>query len=178
MYQTIKISNEISNLKIIPKLIDLIKDINKKLSLSNDEDFIISFKYGKRIVINCEKINLKKIDKDDFLEIVDYNPIKNIFLVIGKHNPDINMAIHWIIQNARREINVLIQLKSNRLNNLFSNNYLNNKKNNDIPIEISKDILFKLRDKNIVHNEKYGIFIIGNNLNEIENILKKLIEGI
>ena len=178
MHQSIKMSNEISNFKIIPDVINIIKESNNKLNFSKDEDIIVSVKYGKRIVINCEKLNLKEIKRDDFLEIVDYNPIKKLFLVIGKHDPDLNMAIHWIVQNARREINILIQLKSNSLNNLFTNMYSNTKKYKDTPIEISKDILFKLRDKQIAYNEIYGIFIIGNNLKEIKNILNKLIEEI
>jgi hypothetical protein len=178
-YQSIKISNETSNFKIIPDLIELIKDIDKKFNFSKDDDIIISVKYGKRIVINCEKLNLKKLDQDDFLEIVDFNPIKKLFLFIGKQNPDFNMTIHWIIQNARREINILIQLKSDIINKLVNKkNYFEDKKYKENSIEISKDILYKLRSKNIVFNKEFGVFVIGNNLDEIKNILYNLNEGI
>jgi len=169
-FQSIKISNEITNFKIIPDIIEIIKKLNEKLNFKIDEDIIISIKYGKRIVINCENSNLKKIQIDDFIEIADYNPIKKLFLIIGKHEPDFNMTFHWIIQNARREINVLIQLKTNLL--------INKKKIKDDSIEIAKDILLKFRDSNIVFTEKYGIFIIGNSLNEIQNIIDKLIEEV
>jgi len=169
-FQSIKISNEITNFKIIPDIIEIIKKLNEKLNFKIDEDIIISIKYGKRIVINCENSNLKKIQIDDFIEIADYNPVKKLFLIIGKHEPDFNMTFHWIIQNARREINVLIQLKTNLL--------INKKKIKDDSIEIAKDILLKFRDSNIVFTEKYGIFIIGNSLNEIQNIIDKLIEEV
>ncbi len=169
-FQSIKISNEITNFMIIPDIIELIKKLNEKLNFKIDEDIIISIKYGKRIVINCENSNLKKIQIDDFIEIADYNPVKKLFLIIGKHEPDFNMTFHWIIQNARREKNVLIQLKTNLLTN--------EKKIKDDSIEIAKDILLKFRDSNIVFTEKYGIFIIGNSLNEIQNIINKLIEEV
>ena len=48
-FQSIKISNEISNFKFIPEIIKLIKKINEKLNLKIDENKIISVKYGKRI---------------------------------------------------------------------------------------------------------------------------------
>ena len=66
MHQSIKMSNEISNFKIIPDVINIIKESNNKLNFSKDEDIIVSVKYGKRIVINCEKLNLKEIKRDDF----------------------------------------------------------------------------------------------------------------
>jgi len=178
-YQSIKISNETSNFKIIPDLIQLIQNIYKKYNFSKDDDIIISVKYGKRIVINCKKLNIKLMKQDDFIEIIDFNPIKKLFLFIGKHNPDFNMTIHWIIQNARREINILVQLKSEIIKNLFNNKkYCENEKNTENPIDISKEILYKLRQNNIVYNKKFGVFIIGNNLNEIENILNNLNEVI
>ena len=175
-FQSIKISNEITNFMIIPDIIELIKKLNEKLNFKIDEDIIISIKYGKRIVINCENSNLKKIQLDDFIEIADYNPVKKLFLIIGKHEPDFNMTFHWIIQNARREINILVQLKNNLLIN--KKKFNNEKKIKDDSIEIAKDILLKFRDSNIVFTEKYGIFIIGNSLNEIQNIINKLIEEV
>jgi len=80
-FQTIKISNDLSNFNIIPDVINFIKKINEKLDLKIDEDLIVSIKYGKRLVINCESSNLKKIQFEDFIEIADYNPIKKLFLI-------------------------------------------------------------------------------------------------
>ena len=178
-FQSIKISNEISNFKIIPHLIELIKKLNEKLNFKADEDIIISIKYGKRIIINCKNSNLKKIQIDDFIEIADYNPVKKIFLIIGKHEPDFNMTFHWIIQNARKELNVLVQLKSNFLiNKIKKKKYGYEKKITDNSIEIAKAILLKFRNSNTVYTEKYGIFIMGNNLNDIQNIIKRLIEEV
>lgn len=177
-FQSIKISNEISDSNIIPNVIDFIKKINEKLNFNINEDMIVSVKYGKRILINCEKSNLKEIEIDDFIEIADYNPIKKIFLTIGKHNPDFNMTLHWIILNAHREKNILVQLKSNFIDNkLNKNKHVDEKKIKENSIELSKDILYKLRDSNSVYQEKYGIFIIGNNINEIEKLINNMIEG-
>ena len=179
-FQSIKISNEISNFKFIPEIMKLIKKINEKLNLKIDENIIISVKYGKRIVINSKNSNLKKIKIDDFIEIVDYNPIKKLFLIIGVHEPDFNMTLHWIIQNARKKENLLVQLNSN----LLINRIIKKKKygkEKQIPynsIEIAKDILIKLRTSNTAYIENFGIFIIGNSINDIEIIINKLIEDV
>ena len=170
-YQSIKISSEISNFQLIPDLITFIYKINEKLKLQNNEYLIISVKYGKRIVINHKNLNINEIKIDDFIEIVDYNPIKKIFLSIGKYEPDFDMSFHWIIQNARKDVNILIQLYSNLLK---KSKIENKKQNNNKSIDIAKDILIKLRKSNSAYLDKFGIFIIGNSLNEIQENIRKI----
>ena len=43
-------------------------------------------------------------------------------------------------------------------------------------IEISKDILLKFRESNIVHKNDLGVFILGDNLKEMNLIISKIIE--
>ena len=173
-FQSIKLSNEISNFNLIPNIIKIIGELNNKLNFESNEDIIISIKYGKRIVINCTNSNLKKMNANDFIEIVDYNPIKKVLLHLGPNQPDFNMTIHWIIQNARRDENVLIQLISNSLISKLNNN--NEKQIKNDSIEISKDILIKFRNSNLAIIKNYGIFIAANNLNEINSIINELLE--
>lgn len=178
-FQSIKVSNEISNFKLISEIIKLIKKLNEKLNLKIDENIIISVKYGKRIVLNHKNSNLEKIQIDDFIEIVDYNPIKKLFLTIGTHEPDFNMTLHWIIQNARKKANLLVQLNSNLLiNQIIKKKNEEEKQSPNNSIEIAKDILIKLRVSNTAYIENYGIFIIGNSFNDIEVIINKLIEDV
>ncbi len=175
---SIKISNERSNFKLIPDIINLINKINKKFDFKIDGDIIISVKYGKRIVINCKNSNLTNLKKDDFIEIIDYNPIKKMILSIGPREPDFNMTIHWIIQKARRESNVLIQLNSNSLIKKIIKDKIENEKNSiEDSFEIAKDLLIKFRNQNMAYIKKYGIFLIGSNLKNMENIIYDLFEG-
>lgn len=171
--QSVKLSNELSNFFLIPDMIKFIKNISEKINLEKYEDLIISVKYGKRIVINNTNSKLKNISPDDFIEIVDYNPLKKIFLTIGPNKPDFNMSIHWIIQNARRDKNVLIQLVKTSYSDIESNIQKQIKNNS---IEISKDILLKFRESNIVHKNDLDIFILGDNLKEMNLIISKIIE--
>ena len=134
LFQTIKISNEISNYTLIPTIIQFIYNLNKKLNFKMDEDIIISIKHGKRIVINCKNSDLNNMKPEDFIEIVDYNPVKKIFLSIGPNHPDFYMTFHWLVQNARKEINILVQLKSNLLiNKINKNNFKNEKQIKENP---------------------------------------------
>ena len=115
---------------------------------------------------------------EDFIEIVDYNPVKKIFLSIGPNHPDFNMTFHWLVQNARKEINILVQLKSNLLiNKINNNNFKNEKQIKENSIEITKDILIKLRKNNPIYLKNYGIFVIGDSFIDIEKIINELIEG-
>ena len=90
------------------------------------------------------------------------------------------MTLHWIIQNARKKENLLVQLNSN----LLINRIIKKKKygkEKQIPynsIEIAKEILIKLRTSNTVYIENFGIFIIGNSFNDIEIIINRLIEDV
>jgi len=97
----------------------------------------------------------------------------SIFLTIGPNKPDFNMSIHWIIQNARRDKNVLIQLVKMSYSKTASDNQKQIQKNS---IEISKDILLKFRESNIVHKNDLGVFILGDNLKEMNLIISKIIE--
>jgi methanogenic corrinoid protein MtbC1 len=113
---------------------------------------------------------------EDFIEIVDYNPVKKIFLSIGPNNPDFNMTFHWLVQNARKEINILVQLKSNLLiNKIINNNFKNEKQIKENSIEIVKDILIKLRKNNSIYLENYGIFVIGTVAGDLHDIGKNLV---
>jgi hypothetical protein len=171
--QSVKLSNEISKNKLIPEIIKFIRNIKEIIDSEKYEDIIVSIKYGKRIIINCDKTDFEKINSYDFIEIVDYDPLKNIILYIGPNKPDFNNTLHWIIQNARREINILVQIKNKKIDEIEDKKQQYKKKNS---IEISKDILIQFRSNNIAYNKEKGIFIIGNNLNEMNTIINKLIE--
>ena len=173
--KSVKLTNELSNFFLIPDIIKFIKELNEKINFKSDEDIIISIKYGKRIVVNNSNLNLNNINPNDFVEIVDYNPLKNMFLTIGPNKPDFNMTIHWIIQNARRDKNVLVQIIRN---NLIEINQYNKDKIKETSIEISKDILKKFRESDIIYTDKQEIFLIGNNLKEINLMINKKIEDL
>jgi hypothetical protein len=63
-------------------------------------------------------------------------------------------------------------------NEFIKKNYENEEEINYDSIEIAKNLLIKFRTSDIAYLMNYGVFIIGNNINEIENKINKIIEDV
>jgi ribulose-5-phosphate 4-epimerase/fuculose-1-phosphate aldolase len=86
--------------------------ILEKQGVSTHETGIMSYDYGRRLVITAKNIDVKQMSQEDIVEIADYDPLKNIMLVIGTKEPSQEAPVHWIVQKARHDINVLLQMHS------------------------------------------------------------------
>jgi len=62
--------------------------------------------------MTAKNTDVTRLGQDDIVEIVDYDPLKNIMLVIGTKEPCLEAPVHWIIQKARHDINILLQVHS------------------------------------------------------------------
>ena len=112
--QTLFVSRETSNCPLISEMIKLGQRL-EELGLADKETGIVSLDYGKRLLINAKNIDVKKMKQHDVVEIVDYDPLKNIMMVIGTKDPCLETPVHWIIQKARHDINALLQINSTTL---------------------------------------------------------------
>jgi hypothetical protein len=175
-FQTFFVSKEISN---CPLTTDIIK-FGKKLDefgILKDGECNISLAFGKRILINAKKVDIENLKQQDIIEIVDYDPIKNVILIIGKKSPGIETPVHWIIQKARHDVNAILQITSKNLYDHLINDFpTTEEKAPKGSIEQAKQILKALRTgKNIlIKNE--GVLLVGFNLKEIEDSLPKMFE--
>ena len=89
-YQTFYASKENSNSPFIPEIVRA----GKKLKESDiATDAIISLSYGRRILVNAENIDIGKIRREDLLEIVDFDPVKRVLLVMGSKESDIDSLV-------------------------------------------------------------------------------------
>ena len=175
-FQTFFISRETSNCPFIADIIEFGKKLDK-FEIVKDGECSISLAFGKRILINSKNFNIKYLKRQDIIEIVDYDPIKNVILVIGKKYPSIEMPIHWIIQKARHDVNAILQITSKSLyEHLIDDLPITQKKALKGTVEQAKQILMALRtSKNIlIRNE--GVMFVGFNLKEIEDTLSKMLE--
>ena len=113
--QTFFISRENINSPLIIEIIRIIKKLKDLESSKNITSLVISLGFGKRIIINAENTDFRNINKDDFVEIVDYDPVKSTILIIGRKEPHVETPVHWIIHNARNDINAIIQFYDERI---------------------------------------------------------------
>jgi len=175
-FQTFFVSKETS---ICPMIIDIIR-FGKKLDGIIDKNFdcSISLSYGKRVIITANNVNAKQINQEDIVEIIDYDPIKNNTLIIGKKNPSFETPVHWIIQKARTDVNAVVEISSKYL---YEQNCNNLPVTDDIAtigtIKRVKNILKTLQKSKIICIKNEGLLVVGLHLKEIEDSLIKTIGG-
>ncbi len=178
-FKTFYVSKEISACPLISEIIRIGKKFDELKLCDDIWETIISLRYGKRILINSEARNLGKIKQEDFIEIIDYDPIKNIALSIGPKEPRVEMPIHWLIHHARREINAIIQINDSKLAEKFEKKLLSTKK--EFPtgsLDQVKDILRNLHNSKKIVIKNQGLIFVGNNSKDVENLVLKTLEEI
>lgn len=176
-FQSFYISKEQTNSPLLVNIIKIGKKLKEKGILPDNTSATISLGFGKRILINSDVEDFSNIKKEELIEIVDYNPIKNILLVIGPMEPKIETPIHWMIHHARKEVNSIVQIYNGTLaEKLFNNIPLVNDKYPIGSIENIKEILKSLSFNNKIIIGYDSILFVGNRLSEVEDIIFKTFE--
>jgi len=177
MLQTFYVSRETSNCPLISEMIKLGKNLTE-IKLSNKETGVVSLDYGKRLLINAKNIDVKNMTQHDVVEIVDYDPLKNIMMVIGTKDPCLETPVHWIIQKARHDINALLQINSTILFERFKGTFPSTEKEvKPNTLDSAKEILKTLRTGKIILIKNQGILFAGINLKEIQDALQNYLGG-
>lgn len=165
--QTLFVSRETSNCPLISEMIKLGQNLQEQ-GLTDTETGIISLDYGKRLLINAKNIDIKKMIQQDVVEIVDYDVLKNIMMVIGPKDPHLETPVHWIIQKARHDVNALLQINSPALYERFQKTLpVTEKETQSDSLEQAKDILKTLRNGKTILLKNKGILFAGINIKEI-----------
>ncbi len=169
-------SKEETNSPLVVDLMKIAKNLKQKKLIENKTDTTISLKYGKRVLINSFIQDYFKIKKEELIEIVDYDPIKNNLLLIGSADPKDESALHFMIHHAREEIKIVVQINDKDL--------LETKKkvpilDDKLPlnsIDFIKLVLKNLKENKIIGIKNNGLLIVSKNKEELENITKKYLE--
>jgi hypothetical protein len=170
---TLFVSRETSNCPLLSEMILLGKRLHD-YGLADNETGVLSLDYGKRLLINAKNVNLTKMTAQDLVEIVDYDPLKNIMMVIGAKDPNMHTPEHWIVQKARHDINALLQITSPALSERFQNTLPTTK--SDTPsgtLEAAKEILQTLRDGKTIVIKNKGLLFAGFNIKELHDALQQ-----
>lgn len=105
------LSKEESNCPLIPMLLEICQIAKEELNCP-DSLFLPSAVFGKRVVIPASFTKVEKLHQDDVVELIDYNPVSNTLLYLGPNVPSNDVAVHWIVHHAKKEIQVMIQIKN------------------------------------------------------------------
>jgi hypothetical protein len=167
-------SREETNCPLITDMLKISRKINEKESLKDKKDVIISFTYGKRMIINGLVGDYPNIKRTELLEIVDYDPIKNNLLVMGSTEPLIETSIHFMIHHARKEIKVVAQINKEDILKIIKNEIpILEKKFPINSFEFIKQILKELKDNKIIGIKNDVVLFVGKDVKEIEEMIDK-----
>lgn len=179
VFQTFNISKEKTNCPLIPELIRISKTIKEKKILSDDSSLIISFKYGKRILINGFVEDYSKIKHEELFEVADYDPVKNVLMIIGPGMPRRETPVHYMIHHARNEVNAIIQINSLKFYEKIKEKYpIADDKYPIGTLEYIKEVLNRLHDSKMIILKNQGVLVVGKTYKDVEESVYNLIEEI
>ncbi|MCK4365387.1 MAG: hypothetical protein KAW45_05005 [Thermoplasmatales archaeon] len=170
-FRTFYVSKEKSNCPLIANAIR----VEKKLKEQNINDIVTSQRYGKRVLIDSFKDKKGEI-RDNFLEIVDYDPIKKVLLAMGPKEPRIETPLHWMIHHARSEVNTVVQINDKELSEKLKKTPKTEKDYSVVTLEQIKEVLKHLRDSKKVILKNQGVIFVGNDINEVEKLILEVIK--
>lgn len=169
---TLFVSRETSNCPLLSEMITLGQGL-QEFGLTDTEKGILSLDYGKRLLINATNVDIKKITQPDIVEIIDYDPLKHIMMVIGLNDPSVETPVHWIIQKARHDVNAVLQINSTSVFERFQTMLpVTEKETQPGTLERAKEILRTLRNGKTILIKNEGILFVGMTAKEIHTTLR------
>ena len=171
--QIFYVSKEETNCPLIIEIIKISKKLKEKSILKKDSDAIFSLGFGKRMIINGIVKDFSNIKREELLEIVDFDPIKNNLLLIGSAEPRIETSLHWMIHHARDDVNFVVQIKKTDIINKIKDIDVTDK----YPIgslDNTKEVLKALRINKKVIIKNNGLLIVGRNIEDIEKQIQDI----
>lgn len=172
-FQAFYTSNETSKHPLKTGIIKLGKKI-KKYNLIKDNSALISLSIGNQVLINTDVEDYSNIKDEEILEIVDYDPVKNNILLIGKKKPKLETPVHWMIHHARKDVGAIIQINNKDLIEKLKIKNPETKKEETGSFEQIKSVLYLLRDSKKIIIKNQGILCVGKTIKDIEEKLEEL----
>jgi len=147
-FQYHRISQDESNNPVLPQIVKIGKKISH-ISSVDVSSTAIAFNYGKRMIITKNNAKIDHLQRNDIVEIIDVDPVKNIVLYFGPSPPPLISPILWMIAYAKKEIQYLISLEKKSEKDSFPISIPSIKEENTF-IEMIKSILKQLQKQEII----------------------------
>jgi len=169
-------SKEQTHCPLIPTIVRIGKWFENYIKCSNiNPEVFVSTLYGKRVIINTPPQNSTTASIEDFIEIIDFDPVRNTMLLIGQKQPSWTLAIHWYIHNTLQINGYVLELIYQKQKDTWKKTYPQVKKANTI-IDTIKNILQQIKKNRIIVFDTTSVFILLKDIIELEKIIPKLYE--
>jgi len=161
------LSKEESNNPVIPQILKFGKMI---LSLENItlSKCSIAIPYGKRLIISKNDAIIHQLHREDIIEIIDVDPIKNLIIYFGPSQPPLLTPFLWMISYAKKEIQYIISLemKFEKENNIAALSHIN--KENTF-LNTVKLILKQLQKQDIIKIDDHTLILTTQTKEDMKN---------
>lgn len=169
-------SKEESNCSLIPVLLKIIKKTEEKIK-GEDYSFLVSTRYGKRVIMNSSFLRFKQMKRDMFIEIIDYNFLSHTLFIIGQKKPSNDVLHHWLLLYAKKEIGCNIEIRSASFTRCFISRYPNIKLSKDqTQMDILKSMMKVLQNNNICIIDSSRMLITSPSIVTLEEKISLVIE--
>jgi hypothetical protein len=169
-------SREACNCPLISVLLRVAKETEEKIDIA-DSSFLISARFGKRVIVNSSFSSFKEIKRDTFIEIIDYNFMSHSLFIIGQQSPTNEVLLHWLQLYAKNEISFIMEIKNASFTRCFISRYPTiTLTAGQSQMDIVKSIMNVLQNNNIYIIDSSRMLITASSIALLEKRILSLIE--
>ncbi len=125
----------------------------------------ISVRYGRRMIITASNSDLGNLGNDDFVEVVDYNPVTNVAMVIGTKKPSRETPMHWLLY-SRDDINAIIHTHK-----IFDGAPTTEEEKPAGSLELAFEALKTIGSNKLINLKNHGSIAVGSTLREAMEVI-------
>jgi hypothetical protein len=162
--------------RLAKEAVNVIEKFRDDLNLKHIKSATI--RTGSGFLINTQSYNIKDINRDNFIEIIDFDPVRNNMMVIGTEPPADDASIHWFVYRGLPEVNGIIVIDDLDIFNKFEAGSFATVTNDDeiLHLDLALEILKCVKDSEIslidIRGFK-GIIIREKTISGAYNLFKK-----
>ena len=161
------------------ELIKIGKKVGDTLELEGVVTGSLSTIFGNGFIITADNSDLKNLDTQGIIEILDYDPVRNTIIARGKRDSCMETPLHWFIYRGYPEVGAIIHIRNNILVEKITAANLQDLvispfKVKYITSELAMEILKLLKGQNIILLQENGVVAVADSLENAYNLIVEL----
>ena len=127
-----------------------------------------SIRTGNGFFINTANFNIESFHRDNIVEVIDFDPVRNNMMLIGNEPPAPDAALHWFIYRGRQDINGIINIENSTFSKQLSATGVPKVETNApiLDLETAFQILKTVRSSTITLLDKSNILVLDRTLKD------------
>jgi hypothetical protein len=94
---TVRVSNELIRSNAVPSIKDWVKGLSDGLQAEDLAGATVALRQMDHIVATGEGADLRKLELEHFIEVVEYDPVRHVAMVIGTRDAPHTIPLVWLM---------------------------------------------------------------------------------